>query len=361
MPSDPVPGELGWYEVDRVGDLEGNETRTLLVGSLGGTVVGRIPLGSQAPVDRRDGREAWAWTDPQADGIFGGMVLVWGRDGNPTIIEAVDVSDGSIAPIVEAPGDTVHVATGSSTLSHVFFVTVDAASNRPTGLWVFRPGESAPPRQLSYRFAPDAVTNLFGYRLAANSDGSRLAVQPGGEGPTTLIDVEGDVSFDVMPGGPIVGFADGDLIAFGPRSGSGSRAVLAFDGATLRQRQIAEDANAAQAVRGTAGDIVAVMVSDPSGSSAFDILSLVAGTGDGRVAYTHEPPALAQHLPRRDISSLGAELPEDWVILVDSFLPFIEGPGESPNPVSEAGYPTLLNLRTSETLVVGPFVDHTSS
>lgn len=344
-----------------MGDLEGNETRTLLVGSLGGTVVGQIPLGSQAPADRRDGREAWAWTDPQADGIFDGRVLVWGRDGDPTSIEAVDVGDGSIAPIVEAPGDTVHVATGNSALSHVFFVTVDAASNQPTGLWVARPGRAAAPRQLPYRFAPEPVTNVFGYRLVANSDASRLAVQAGVEGPVTLIDVEGDLSFDVMPGGPMVGFADRDLIALGPRSGTGTgpRAVLAYDGGTLRERQIAEAVSAAQAVSGTTGDFVAVMVSDPSGSSAFEIHAILVGEGNGRVAYTNEALTPAQGLARRDLDFLGAELPPDWIILVDSFFGFIEGPGASPKPVSESDYPTLLNLRTSETLRVGPFVDRT--
>ena len=361
MPAAVVPDELGWYEVDRVGDLQGNETRTLLVGSLGGTVIGRIPLGSQAPADRRDGREAWAWTDPQADGIFSGQVLVWGRDGDPTTIEAVDVADGSIAPVVEAPADTVHVATASSSMSHVFFVTVDAALNRPTGLWVVRVGESEAPRQLRYRFAPDPVTNLFGYRLIAKSDGSQVAIQAGPEGPGTLVDVEGDVSFEVLPGGPIVGFADNDLIALGPRSETGSRPVLAFDNANLGAREIARNATAAQVASGTAGDLVAVMVSDPAGSSAFDVVALEIGRVDGRVAYTHEPPALAQHLASSDISFLGAELPTDWVILVDSFLPFIDGRGESPNPVSESGYPILLNLRTRETIQVGPFVDQTGT
>src|SRR5919106_6293954 len=56
-PAPLVLADAGWYEVDRVGDLEGNESRTLLVGSLGGTLVDRVPLAAQGPADRRDGLE----------------------------------------------------------------------------------------------------------------------------------------------------------------------------------------------------------------------------------------------------------------------------------------------------------------
>lgn len=349
------PTESGWYEVDRVGDLQGNQTRTLLVGSLAGTLIARISLGMQAPADRRDGREPFAWTDPQADGIFAGRVLVWGRDGNPTAIEDVAVADGSIHALVQASEGTVHVATADAGLGRVFFITVDEDSNRPTGLWVVTLGDGQP-RQLTYRFAPEPVTNLFTYRLVASSDGSRLAVQAA-QGPVTLIDVESDQSAELEPGGPIIGFADGHLVAYSAQSSTGAQSVLAFDPATLEGDQISEGATSAQVVPGTAGDLVAVMHRDASDPTMFEIEAVLVGTGESRVAYTHEPGVLGPVLARRERTFLAAELPADWIILTDSFFPFIYELGASPRPVPESGYPTLVNLCTSVVMRVGPFVE----
>jgi hypothetical protein len=361
-PSTPSAGvtEHGWYEVDRVGDLEGNQNRTLLVGSLAGTLIARIPLDSQAPADRQEGREAFAWTDPQADGVFGGRALVWGREGNPTAIEAVDLADASIDELVQAPEAAIHVATADAELDHVFFITVDQASNRPTGVWVSIPEKGEQPVRLAHRFAPERVTNLFTYRLVAQADGSRLAVQAG-EGPVTLIDVEGDQSVELEPGGPIIGFADGHLVAYGPRSPTGLQSVVAFDPATLAGRQIATEATAAQVVPGSAGDLVAVMHRDESNPTWFSIEAIQVDSGESRVAYIHETVDIGPVLARREMTFLGAELPIDWVLITDSFFPFIHQDGVSPRPLPESSYPILLNLRTSETLRVGPFVDQTGS
>jgi len=354
IPAEPI--ESGWYEVDRVGDLEGNETRTLLVGSLRGTLTAAIPLGAQAPAERRDGHEAFAWTDPQADGIFAGRVLVWGRDGDPTAIEAVEVSDGSIQPLVDASEGTVHVATADASLSQVFFVTVDEASNSPAGIWVARAERGEPPLRLTHQFGPELVTNRFSYRLVANADGSRLAMQGGAEGRVTLFDVDGDLSVELDPGGPIIGFADGHLVAYGAASAEGLRAVLAFDPSTLEGRELSEQATSAQVVPGTDGDLVAVMHQDLSDQTRFDIEAILVRTGEGRVAHTNEPGSFNQGLAPTHRTFLGAELPPDWVILVDSFFPYVEAPDINPRPVPESDHPLLLNLRTGDTLRVGPFV-----
>lgn len=357
-PAELVLADVGWYEVDRVGDLQGNESRTLLFGSLGGTLVGRVPLAAQGPADRRDGLEPFSWTDPQADGIFDGRVLVWGRDGNPTLIEGVDVADGSISHLVQADG-TVHVATADRGLTHVFFITVGEATNLPTGLWVASVGEGTAPSMLTYRFSADPLHSTFTYRLVASPDGSRLAVQAM-DGPVTLIDVESDQSEEVQPGGPVIGFADGHLVTYSARSPSGTRSVVAYDPATFEDRLLTSGVVSAQVTAGTGGDLVVAQHNLEAGG--FEIEAIVIATGESRVVHSANPFDAAQGLARRDVSFLGTDLPPDWVIFVDSFFPFVSGfpfePGqvEKPEPPLSS-YPTVLNLRTGESQPVGPFVD----
>ena len=361
-PTELVIDDVGWYEVDRVGDLEGNESRTLLFGSLGGTLTGRVPLAAQAPAERRDGLEPFSWTDPQADGIFDGRVIVWGRDGNATLIEGVDVIDASIAQLVQADG-TVHVATADPALTRVFFITVDETSNRPTGLWESTIGDGSGPISLTYRFSRDPVSNLFTYRLVASPDGSRLAVQAM-EGPVTLIDVETDQSLEVDPGGPVIGFADGNLVAYSARTPSGTRSVVAYDPETLEDQLLTNEVVSAQVVRGTDGDLVVAQHTDVVGR--LEVETILVRTGESNVVHSAEPLEVGQGLARRDISFLGTDLPPDWVILVDSFFPFVPGfpfePGQVERPEPPlSSYPVVLNLRTGEQRHVGPFVDHASA
>ncbi len=343
-----------WYEVNRIGNLQGNLANTLLIGSLDGTLRSRIPLGAQAPAERRDGREAFAWTDPQADGIFGHHVLVWGRDGQATTIEAVDVRDGSIEVLVNAEA-TVHVATADASLTHAFFITVDEASNQPTALWAARLGDD--PTRLAYEFATDPVTNLFTYRLVASADGSLVAIQPGVEGEITLIEVEANQAKRVQPGGPMIGFTDRHLIAYGALSATENRPLIAFDLETLDGQIIAEEVSSAQVVAGTDGELIAAMRTDPADPRSFEVAGIAVGTGESSVAYTQDPAELGPQLASRDRHFLGAELPPDWVLLGDSFVPFIEDPSRAPKDVPLSRYPKLLNLRTGETVRVGPFVE----
>jgi hypothetical protein len=78
-------------------------------------------------------------------------------------------------------------------------------------------------------------------------------------------------------------------------------------------------------------------------------------TGERGIAYTQDPSVIGPLLARRDQTPLGSELPPDFVLLIDTFLPYIEGVGQSPRDEPPESYPTLLNLLTDETLKVGPF------
>lgn len=348
--------EGAWYEVDRVGDLEGNLARTVLVGSLDGSLTARIPLSSQAPEERRGGLEAFAWTDPQAGGIFAGRVLVWGRAGDGTAIETVTLADGSIETVLETSG-IVQVATADAQLGHVFYITVDATSNLPTGLWVATLG-AGEARRLAYEFATSPVSGSFRYRLMAPADGSQLAVQVG-DGPVTLIDVETDQSLELHPGGPMIGFADGDLVAYGQPQASGLQPVIAFDRSAFEAHQLTTEVAAAQVVPGSAGDLVAVMHLDPANPSEYSIEACLVATGDCREAYRHATLEVGPLLARLEQSFLGAELPGDWVLVAESLFPFIHADGASPRPIPESAYPMLLNLRNGATQRIGPFIDPT--
>ena len=136
--SPPTEGSasVGWYEVRDVGFAQGGRSeRSLEIGSTAGTHVARLTLNQLAGNARREGLEPYSWAGPQADGPFTGQVIVWGRDGQLQRIESVDLSDGTVEPLLEAP-DAVHVATANRDLSRLYFITVDAGSNLPTGLWV---------------------------------------------------------------------------------------------------------------------------------------------------------------------------------------------------------------------------------
>lgn len=68
--------------------------------------------------------------------------------------------------------------------------------------------------ELSYSLSAQAVSSQLKYRLMANADGSFPAVQPM-EGTVTIIDVERNLPVDVKPGGPVIGFGAGSLVAYG--------------------------------------------------------------------------------------------------------------------------------------------------
>jgi hypothetical protein len=342
---------LHWYEVRRVHNAQGGESRTLLIGSLGGRVYGEIPLGQLGFSEARGGLETFAWTDPQADGIYGRSVLVWGRNGQARMIEAVKVDDASITPLVEASG-TVEVATADAGLSRIFFVTADEASGQPTGLWVDTLGDKDGATRLDYKFSTRAVSNAFKYRLIANFDGSIVAVQPDDES-ITLVDVNTNLSHEVDPGGPMIGFADDQLIALGATSASDRRDVIAFDPHSLDGRVVLTDMNSAQVVRGSDTDLIAAMRIDATEARSFGLFVTALRGEEAHLVYKQDPAELGPELPRRDRAFLGAQVPADWVLLVDSFYQFIEGSGKEP---SLSQYPKLLNLRTGETIRIGPFI-----
>lgn len=200
------------------------------------------------------------------------------------------------------------------------------------------------------------MSNVFKYRLVANDDGSRLAVQAD-EGAVTVIDVETNASGEVDPGGPMVGFADDALISLGQLSVPEGWPVIAFDAETLEGRILAEDLSSAQVVPGTDGDLVAMMRIDAIDVAKYEIHATSLRSGESWLVYAHDPVELGPMLRRKDRSYLGAELPPDWVLLADSFFTFIDGPEQAIKDRPLSSYPRLLNLRTGEWLRVGLFVE----
>ena len=155
----------------------------------------------------------------------------------------------------------------------------------------------------------------------------------------------------------MIGFADGRLIAFGEGSDINFGPVIAFDLDSLNGEVLIDWASQARVVQGTDGDLVAVERIDPNDVRAYEIVAISAGTGETWVAYTSDPNEIGPHLRNRDEVPMAAEEPRDWVLLVDSFSHVIVGPNRPPIKTPDSAFPMLLNLRTGETIRVGPFRD----
>ena len=342
------PADLGWYEASRTLGPGGTETRTLYVGSLGGDLVAAIKLGTLETAQRNGVTASFEWIFPQAEGIFDDTVLIWERQEGSASVEAVSVADGSVRALIDID-DPVHVATADAGLQRIFFVTADAASSLPTGLWADDLGDAAGPERIAYRFADEPLSNAFKYRLTANADGSLLAIQAE-DGPVTLIDVARRASVEVSPGGPMIAFSEAGLVAYGPRPDT---SLLLIDVDTRAERVLVDEVDAAQLVKGTEGDLVAFMQIDPLDPRSFVIGVVSPRTGGRGIAYTQDPSVVGPLLARRDQIPLGSEAPPDSV-LVGTFLTFIEGLAPlADHPLDS--YPMLLDLRTGETQRVGPF------
>jgi hypothetical protein len=350
VPSEPADlSSLRWYEVRRVHDLNGMETRTLLFGTLGGRDAGELPLGSISFDERQGGAEPFAWIDPQADGVFAGKALVWGRDGDLARLEAIDLLNGDARPLVEAQ-DVIHVATADVSLTKVFFITAEE-TGQPTGLWVDDVSDEDGPEPLRYDFGAEPIHNFSRFRLAANTDGSLLAVQQG-DGKVTLVDVATGGGEEVSPGGPLLGFTDDYLVSLGAQSPDGTYPVVAFDVAALEGFTAFRGSVAAQVVGGGRASEVVVMTFDAT-ANAYDIHSVSLHSGDNAPVYRGDA-GTNPFLARRDRTFVGYEAPPGTVLLVESFTRFI---GEPPpgRELPQSAYPLLLNLKTGETTTLGPW------
>jgi hypothetical protein len=334
-----------WYELIRATDLAGNTTQSLIVGWLDGRVSADLAL---AEGDTPFG----LGTEIQTDGVFDDSVLVW-SPGRPGVLTAVG-ADGSSRRILEVD-DEIHFATADAAMSRIFYLTV-GPGGEPSGLWAVAADGSATPLRLDYEFPDRAVSNSFRYRLVASPDGSTLAIQ-GDEDAITVIDIESGRSGQVAPGGRMIGFGDGRLITFGEGSDIDFGPVIAFDLDSLRGDVLIDWASQARVVQGTDGDLVAVERIDPDDVRAYEIVAISAGTGETWVAYTSDPAKIGPHLRNRDEAPMAAEEPRDWVLLVDSFSNVIVGPNLPPIKTPDSAFPVLLNLRTGETIRVGPFRD----
>jgi hypothetical protein len=348
------PAALLWYEVRRITHVDGGERRSLMFGSLGGTLHGEVELGEQGPAAGDRSRAPWAWADPQAAGIFGGRALVWGRDEQSAIVEAVDLRDGSIELLIEAQ-DTVHVATAAGDFSAIFYITADSDTGLPTGLWVYDLESGAEPRQLEYSFARTPLSGQFRYRIAADADGARLAVQAD-ENSVTVISLATNEAEELQPEGPIVGFADERLIALGRQSSDQARALVSFDMLTMEGQVILEGVSSAQVVPGSDEDLVAAMRINPSNELEIEILGVAPSGGEPLPPYTFLATESRPLLARQDRTYIGYQTAPGWVLLVESFSRFIVGGGHVGGALPPISHPTFLNLQTGDTLQVGPFV-----
>lgn len=346
-PNDISLADVSWYEVStNVMARGGNSTRVLIVG-VGARMVGELSLGSQTASQRADGRDVYEWSAPQVDGIFDGTALVWGRGGDAARIEAVELASSTVRGLLMAPG-AVQVATADSSLNHIFFVTVDDASKLAAGLWIGDLTSGDPPRRLPYTFGTTPISNRFKYRLAANADGSRIAIQPG-RGEITIIDTSSSASSTVDPGQPMIGFAGNDLITYGPRFD-----VVRFDGDSLNGTVVAESVTAAQIA--PAGRLLAVMYGDADEPRHYRIEVIDVRTGQRSQLYEHGPETIGPGLTRKDRTFVAFDVPDDWAWLADTILPWIvdaEGQGTKPQDVSQ--YPIMLNLRSGDVVRLGPF------
>ena len=352
-PSDLPLADLTWYEVRRIGDRDGNQSRSLIYGTLNGKVSGQLPLAQQTPAERRDGTEPFRWTDPQVAGVFDDRALVWGRGGDLASLEALDLHTGEIENLLDVEG-AIHVATANADFTRLFFVTANADSAQPSGLWTHVIGDTAGPSRIDYPFGDEELSNEFKYRLAASDDGSLVAIQPD-EGSVTLIDVSNGPLGQVDPGGPMVGFAGERLVSLTAEDRQELRDVVVFDPATLDGEVQAESISTAQIVPSDSGGLLAVMRLDLRNPANFEILGVAPETGESWTAYIHDEPVAAALLPREDRTFVEVERPLGWASLVETIAPFISSDGQPAKKVPESQYPKLLHLMSGEVRILGPF------
>jgi hypothetical protein len=340
--------EAAWYQVSRVGDAQGNASRTLFFGSLAGDLRGVLELGAYSADEGDSARDAYDVVDPQAAGVFAGRALVWGREGQSNQIESVDLGTGAIEPITSAAG-TVHTATADLGLRRVFFITVAEGSQLPNALWVSDAGSSEP-TELPYTFtgSPDP------YRIAASPDGGLVAIQPGVDGPVTVIAADGEQALRAEPGGSLLGLTNSEMVAFGPASDTGARSIVAVPFTTFEMATLAEDMQSAQIVPGSDGDWVAAMRTSEL-DAGYEIFAISLTTGESTAVYRHEGDEVGPLLATLDRAYFGYTLPPAWVLLIDSFTPFIDDPAVPDMDPPTSSHPLALHLPGGETVQLGTF------
>lgn len=354
---DPItPGLSGvhWFEAASAGNLRGSASRELLYGTLDGSWDGTVPISQIDAADEGLKRNVYRWSDPQVAGLFGHEALVWGRGGEADLLEAVDLSDGSIRELARAQG-MIHVATATSDLASVFYVTANGETGEVTGLWSLDP-EAGSNIRLDYEFT-SGIGDFFQYQLMVSSDAETLAIQ-GSAFETTILGLgNGSVSVS-NPGGPLVGFADDVLVTLGPPDSLDQRPVLAISRNGSAEPLIIDPAaNSARVIDGAGGDYVATMHIDPENANRYEIVATHLRRGDAHVAYSYDGDEPGPLLARVDRTFLGTSALPDWVLLVDSFQPFLEGESRPSRNPPASSYPVLVHLPTGATVRCGPFVE----
>jgi hypothetical protein len=287
---------------------------------------------------------------PHADGPFAGRLLLWGRRGALAAIEQVGLNDGATRPLVDV-GSSIHVATADPNLERVFFISADAQTNLPTGLWVVDSGEPQAPTEIPYDFSSEELSNEHRYRLKASPDGRLLAIQAG-SGAVTIVNVASGASSKLRPGGSMIAFGNLGLYAYGARENAG-RDVLLFE-ASESPLAVAAAVDTAQVVAGSEGDLVVAMRIDAANARAFAISVTDPRIGE-RIVYRSRGTEIEPYLPSTDETPLGYDTPANMVVLVDSFVTFAEAPWGAPQELEESRWPRLLEFAAGSVEVLGPF------
>jgi hypothetical protein len=343
--------KAGWFEVEDSHDEAGHAARTVLAGTLDGVVSSETALGNSTTAGNSSAA-LFDWTGPQADGVFGGQVLLWGRDGDVGAIEMLAPTTGAISPVVAADA-AVQVATADGPFATVFFITADPVTRVPIALWMYRTGSLSNPQRLDVALSHQPVDAVDKYRLAADEAGDQLALQRG-DGPITIIDIAHRTTTTVTPFGPMIGFAGGSSITLGAKSGEGHRPLMAFRGEGPSASVLLPTIDAAQVLGGSTQRLIAAMITDPNDPRKFEIGAVNV---DGVVRwpiFRQTAEAQAATLAPGQRPHVVAELPDDWVLVADSFLPFIQEPIRSKSPEAST-FPFLVNVVTSEVERLGPF------
>lgn len=337
--------ELAWYQVDRIHDTQGNETRILYVGSLDGSLLAEVTLTSTGP-GQNLASELLDLVYPHAAGFHGGGVLVWGHEQATASLELFRPGAGFEPRLANLDG-VVQVATADADLRSVYYVTIDPDTLEPNGLWAREVGGTNQPTRLPFDF-PERERSQ--HRLTATADGSIVAIQPMPAGAVTLIDVRTAHSRNVESGGAMIGFVQDRLVALGPSSDTeAGRPVFAYarDGQGV---VVADHVDAAQIVPGRK-PWIAVMRITPEDPRHYEISLVDLMTGASSLVYRQEGPEIAPMLAAFERTAMGAQLPPDTALLADSFAAFIDQRhGGDPPPES---FPQLLDLGSRQVRRLG--------
>ncbi|MDQ3880761.1 MAG: hypothetical protein M3295_06795 [Chloroflexota bacterium] len=287
-------GTLGWFSMGS--PLLGPDANgDLVIGRLDGTVTARFPF------DYPDGLPGAG--SGEIAGPDSGIVLHAGPQRAEYVLGATDVADGATTELVRT-GTTIHAAAFDPRTTTVFYFTSDFGDGTGSAIWSLPVDGSADPRLI---VQPPAVASVDAYLAAPLTFRATLAVS-----------VEGDrvgvqecvLQCRVL----VIGIRCGAVDDFALPTGLYAMAGLAGDFAVgangildvTRGAFVGETLSNARLVRDADGRPV-VAFQDRSGVAVLDIHT-------GELRRVPSPPRVGVIASR----SVGAELPDGWVLAVQS-------------------------------------------